>query len=77
MLNFSLCTHYKCHVILFSFNVFFVLFHSATTTRREVFVWKFNPYGCISALIFDAAIYSVTYSEYISVCVCVYILYNV
>jgi len=53
----------KCCVVYFLFTVFFLLY-SATTTRREVFVWKFNPYGCVSALMFDAAIYSVTYSEY-------------
>jgi len=52
----------------------FMLLCSATTTRREVFVWKFNPYGCISALMFDASIYSVTYSEYTKyLCVRVYV----
>jgi len=50
-------------VIFFDSVRVFVLFHLATTMRREVFVWKFNPFGCISALMFDAAIYSVTYSE--------------
>ena len=41
----------------------FIVFTAASTSRRHLMVWKYNPSGCITALKCKHAVECLTYSK--------------